>query len=165
VNDVSNATSRTPLPAQLRIVGWPDPIIDRLGFPPHHPYSELVWLPATGPAATLAWRRLAQLLEHSPDGFDLDVAQFAQDLGLGVGTGGHSIISRTLRRLAMFELAIFVDEQTCAVRRRIPPAPARHLRRLSPHLRRIHTALLASHDNERLGRERAAESTSLRRWA
>ena len=31
----------TPIPAQLTIVAWPDPIVDALGFPPHDPYSEM----------------------------------------------------------------------------------------------------------------------------
>ena len=141
-------TPRIPLPAQLRIVAWPDPVIDRLGFPPYDPYSELVWLPTLGPASTLAYRRLGSLLEQHPQGFDLDVADFARALGLGVGAGRDAALPRSLRRLARFELAVFVDEVTYAVRRRIPPAPARHLRRLSPEIRRIHTARLANHDAE-----------------
>ncbi len=31
----------TPIPAQLTIVSWPDPIVDALGFAPHDPYSEM----------------------------------------------------------------------------------------------------------------------------
>ena len=67
---------------------------------------------------------------------------------------------RTLRRLAAFGLARFDDADTYAVRRRIPPASASQLRRLSPELRRIHTALLARHDAQRL-----SSRTELRRGA
>lgn len=153
---------RTLLPAVLRVVPWPDPVIDRLGFPPHSPYSELVWLPTLGPASTLAYRRLAGLLQQHPEGFDLDVADFARAMGLGTGVGRDAPVSRTLRRLALFELAVFHDDSTYAVRRRIPPAPGRHLRRLSPQLQRIHIALTAGHDAERAAKERDA---TLRRGA
>ncbi len=149
-------TPRTALPDQLQIVAWPDPVIDRLGFPPQSGYSEIVILPSLGPASTLAWRRLASMLDQRPHGLDLDVAQFARDIGLGAGTGGDSILSRTMHRLVAFELARFVDPTTYAVRRRIPPASSSQLRRLSPELRRIHTALLARHDAERLAVRREA---------
>jgi len=145
----------TPIPTQLRIVAWPDPIVDALGFPPHDPYSEIAWLPILGPASTLAYRRMAGTLVHHPDGFTLDVAEFAQALGLGMGTGHNAPVCRTLRRVAAFGLARFDDPDTYAVRRRIPPVSASQLRRLSPELRRVHTALLARHDDRRLGGSRA----------
>ncbi len=135
----------TSLPARLYIVAWPDAVIDRLGFPPQSPYSEICWLPRLGPAATLAYRRLAGTLAHRPDGFDIDVVEFAQSLGLGTGTGAHAPVSRTLRRLACFELARFDDDATFALRRRIPPLSARQLGHLSADLQRIHHALLKRH--------------------
>jgi len=144
------STTDNPIPARLSVQAWPDPVVDALGFLPHDPYSELVWTPAIGPSAVLAWRRLAGTLIHQPDGFTLDVAEFAHALGLGAGTARNAPVSRTLRRLAAFHLARFVDEATYAVRRRIPPASSGQLRRLSPSLLRIHTALLARHDTARL---------------
>jgi len=138
----------TCLPARLHIVAWPDPVIDHLGFAPQSPYSEFCWLPRLGPASTLAYRRLAGTLSHRPDGFDIDTAEFAASLGLGTGTGAHAPVTRTLRRLVSFDLAVFVDQTTYALRRRIPPLSARHLGRLSPELQRIHAALLAAHHSE-----------------
>ncbi len=138
----------TSLPAHLHIVAWPDPVIDHLGFPPQSPYSEICWLPRLGPAATLAYRRLAGTLAHRPDGFDIDLVEFAQSLGLGTGTGAHAPVNRTLRRLAGFELACFVDDATYALRRRIPPLSAHQLRHLSADLQRIHHALLERHQAE-----------------
>ena len=106
--------------------------------------------PTLGPSAVLAWRRLAGTLLHRPDGFSLEVAELAHALGLGAGTAHSAPICRTLRRLVAFDLAPFVDEDTYAVRGRIPPASARQLTRLSPELRRLHTALLPRHDAQRL---------------
>lgn len=140
----------TPIPAQLAVVAWTDSVIDALGFAPHDVYSEAISVSFLGPSSTLAWRRLAGLLAHHPDGLTIDVADFAQSLGLGAGLGRGALVSRTLRRLVAFDLARFVDEGTYAVRRRIPPASSSQLRRLSPELQRVHTALLARHDAQRL---------------
>ena len=151
-------TPDNPIPAQLKVVAWPDPVLDALGFLPHDPYSELVATPTLGPSAVLAWRRLAGTLIHRPDGFTLEVAELAHALGLGAGTAHHSPICRTLRRLVAFDLARFVDDSTYAVRRRIAPASASQLRRLSPDLRRLHTALLARHDDQRLAAAQSART-------
>ena len=154
-------TTDTPIPAQLTVVAWPDPVVDALGFLPHDPYSELVWTPTLGPSAILAWRRIAGKLIDRPNGYALDVADFAHALGLGAGTAHHAPVCRTLRRLAVFGLARFDAADTYAVRRRIPPASTSQLRRLSPELRRIHQALLARHDTARL----ASRPEPLRRRA
>ena len=46
----------TPIPAQLAVVAWPDPVVDALGFLPHNPYSELVWTLMSGGGPRLgAW--------------------------------------------------------------------------------------------------------------
>ena len=42
-------TPDNPIPAQLKVVAWPDPVIDALGFLPHDPYSELVATPTLSP--------------------------------------------------------------------------------------------------------------------
>ena len=143
----------TPIPAQLTVVAWPDPVVDALGFLPHDPYSELLWTPTLGPSAILAWRRMAGTLIHRPEGYTLDIADFAQALGLGTGTAQHAPVCRTLRRLAVFDLARFVDADTYGVRRRIPPASMSQLRRFSPELQRLHQALLHRHDSARLARQ------------
>jgi hypothetical protein len=133
------------LPTHLQVVAWPDPVVDRLGFPPQSPYSELAWTPILGPASVLAYRRIAGGLLHRPDGYQLDVVELAQSLGLGTGTGIHARISRTLRRIEAFHLAFFPDDSTYAVRRRIPALSGQQLSRLSPELRRVHIALLDRH--------------------
>lgn len=113
----------------------------------------LLWTPTLGPSAVLAWRRMAGTLIHRPDGYTLDVADLARALGLGTGTAQHAPVCRTLRRLAVFDLARFVDPDTYAVRRRIPPASTSQLRRLGPELERVHKALLHRHDTARLARQ------------
>lgn len=143
--------TNTPIPAHLTVVAWSDPIVEALGFPPDHPYSELVWTSTLGPSGVLAWRQLARTVLANPEGFTLDVAQLAHSLGLGK-TGGQAPVCRTLRRLAVFGMASFVDERTYAVRRCIPPLSSSQLRRLSPQLNRVHIALLDRHDNDRLAR-------------
>ena len=63
------------LPLRLKVIAWPDPVIDALGFPATSAYSELAWTPILGPASVLAYRRLAGALQHRPDGYDIDVVE------------------------------------------------------------------------------------------
>jgi hypothetical protein len=125
------------LSTHLQVIAWPDSVIDRLGYPPQSTYTELAWTPILGPASVLAYRRIAGTLEHHPDGYRLDVVELSTSLGLGVGTGAQSTIARTLRRIAAFHLAVFTDDATYAVRRRIPPLSARQANQLSPNLARV----------------------------
>jgi hypothetical protein len=127
------------------VIAWPDPVIDRLGFAPQSTYTELAWTPILGPASVLAYRRIAGALEHHTDGYRLDIIELASSLGLGTGTGNSSPIARTLRRIAAFHLAVFVDDGTYAVRRRIPPLTARQANRLSPGLARVVTGYEQRH--------------------
>ena len=128
--------------SQLRIEPWPEPVIDRLGFPPHSPYLQL-WLPVVGPSVSWAWRLVASRLEHEPDGFDLDLVETARLLGLGAGTARNSAMWRTLQRATRFELAQWRGEDVLAVRLRIPPLPRRHLLRLPPVAQRAHHVWMA----------------------
>jgi len=44
-----------PSPAEaevIRIVGWPDPVIDRLGYDPRSLYVETFWLGILGPSSS-----------------------------------------------------------------------------------------------------------------
>ena len=41
-------TTDTPIPAQLTVVAWPDPVVDAVGFLPHDPANA-----RSGPSATL----------------------------------------------------------------------------------------------------------------
>ena len=41
------------LPDRIDVIAWLDPPIERCGFPPHHAYVELLWLPTIGPTANV----------------------------------------------------------------------------------------------------------------
>lgn len=144
------------IPTHLHVIAWPDSVIDRIGFAPLSIYTELAWTPILGPASVLAYRRIAGRLEHHPDGYRLDVVELAGSLGLGAGTGAHSTIARTLRRIAAFHLAVFVDDGTYAIRRRIPPLTGRQASRLNPRLARVVAGLEQRHRDDRATTARSA---------
>jgi hypothetical protein len=125
----------------LRITAWPDEVIDRIGHQPDSAYFEWLWLPRIGPSAAWAYRRLTSGLGARPEGYSVSLEELAHWLGLGRGTGAHSVVVRTLRRLSVFHLAIQVDGSTLELRRRVPPLTQAQLARLSPHLQRTHRHL------------------------
>ena len=122
----------------LRVMGWPDPVIDRLGYDPRSLYVETFWLGILGPTCTWLMRRFAAGLDDVPAGFDLDMADTARALGLGDRSGRQSPFRRSLARCVTFQMARREGPTTLAVRRRIPPMPRRHLERLPASLRERH---------------------------
>lgn len=136
--DTEATTPSTPAPETIRIVGWPDPVIDRLGYDPRSLYVETFWLGILGPTCTWLMRRFAAGLDDDPDGFDLDLADTARALGLGDRPGRQSPFRRALARCVTFEMARRQGSTTLAVRRRIPPMPRRHLQHLPDSLQDRH---------------------------
>lgn len=133
----ASAAQLEVLPPTLVVRPWLDPVVDSVGFDPRGLYAELFWLGTVGPTAMWLLRRLVSGFEHFPDGFELDLAETAQALGLGYTAGKAGPFMKALDRCAMFGLA----RSTPAgfhVRRRVPPLPRRHLDRLPPHLQRAH---------------------------
>ena len=129
----------SPFPDRLEIVGWDDPVVNAVGFPPHHPYVEMLWLPILGPSTTWLYRRLHIDAERTRA---LDLPELAAALGLSTATGANAPIQRTLQRLVLFGLAARHGNQL-AVRTTAPPLTQRHLDRLTPRLRAAHHALTA----------------------
>lgn len=123
---------------RLRIVPWADEVVDRLGFDPRSPYVELFWLGVLGPSTTWLLRRLAAGFDTDPDGFDLPLADTARALGLGDSTGRLAAFLRTVNRMVQFGMALGTGEAELAVRRRLPPLPARFLERLPAGLQDAH---------------------------
>ncbi|MHB1930398.1 MAG: hypothetical protein ACYCUG_13455 [Acidimicrobiales bacterium] len=123
---------------RLRITPWADEVIDRLGFDPRSPYVEQFWLGVLGPSTTWLLRRLAAGFDAEPDGFELPLVETARALGLGDSTGRSGAFLRTVNRMVQFGMAVGTGNAELAVRRRIPPLPARFAERLPPSLQEAH---------------------------
>ena len=130
-------TSPVPL---LTIRPWPDGVIDALGHDPRSMYVERFWLGILGPSTTWLLRHLANGLDTWPEGFDLDLAQTAQALGLGSKGGRHSPFMRALSRCCQFDVADARPDGVLAVRRKLPPLTRRQILRLPPELAAAHQA-------------------------
>lgn len=136
------ADKHAPFPeSRLRVVVWEDSLIERLGHDPRSIYVERYWLAILGPSATLLLRRLARDLEDVPDGFEIQTADLAQELGLGSRGGKHSPFWRSVDRICRFGGARrHLD--LLEVRRKLPPLTARQAQRLPGALRSAHQAWL-----------------------
>jgi hypothetical protein len=127
------------MPATISVTPWHDPVIDVLGHDPRSRYVETFWLPALGPTAVLLLRHLADRFDRNPKGLELTVADTSQALGVGQREGASSPLLRTLRRLVQFDLACEDPmSDLVAVRRNLPPVPARQLRRLPADVQAQH---------------------------
>ena len=104
----------------LRVEPWADPVIDAVGHDVRSLYVERFWLGVLGPSSTWLLRRLVAGLDDAPDGYDLDLALTATELGLGVRSGKHSPFVRSIERCCRFGAAHQVDDATLRVRRKLP---------------------------------------------
>lgn len=139
-----SAPSTPPDPPEtIRVVAWPDPVIDRLGYDPRSLYVETFWLGVLGPTSTWLIRRFAAGLDDDPSGFDLPLEDTARALGLGGRSGRHAPFRRALLRCVTFEVAKPLGPTTLAVRRKVPPLPRRHLQRLPLSLQQRHERWIA----------------------
>jgi hypothetical protein len=134
-----------PVPATDAVVGetvvvrpLADPVVDVHGYDPRSSYVELFWLGVLGPSSVWLLRRIAAGFEAWPDGFELDVHETADALGLAAGHR-NSTFTRTVMRVVSFGMARIAGDGL-EVRRRIPPLPSRHLARLPVSLRQAHRA-------------------------
>ena len=127
-----------PPTASLRVVPWPDSVIDTVGVDPRSNYVETYWLGVLGPSTTWLMRRLVAGLDTSPAGYDLNLVDTARSLGLGEGRGRNSPFVRALSRSVQFDLARSECDSVLAVRRRIPPLSRRQIVRLPESLQASH---------------------------
>ena len=128
------------VPATLGIEAWPDPVIDQVGYAVASPYVEQFWLGLLGPSSTWLLRRLVARLEESPEGFDLDLALTATELGLGVRAGRHSPFLRSIDRCCRFGAAQQIGAAVLRVRRKLPPLTRTQIARLPLALQQAHEA-------------------------
>jgi hypothetical protein len=128
---------QSPLAPTVVVRPWHDPVVESVGYDARSAYVELFWLGILGPTSTWLLRRLVTGLDAFPDGYELDLAETANALGLSLTAGVHSPFGKALNRCIMFGMAHEVAGGV-AVRRQIPPLSMRHLRRLPPHLQAAH---------------------------
>lgn len=121
----------------ITIRPWIDPVVDDDGHDVRSRYVETFWLGVLGPTATWLVRRFAAGLDQCPEGYELDLADTAQAMGLRFTAGRASPFSKALQRCVMFGLAHPVPSGL-AVRRRVPPVAVRHLRRMPERIQRAH---------------------------
>ncbi len=128
-----------PVPT-LAVRPWPDPVIDAVGHDVRSAYVERFWLSVLGPSASWLLRRLVAGFDDHPEGYDLDLALVATELGLGGRSGRHSPFFRAIDRCCRFGATQLVDEETLQVRRRLPPLTRAQITRLPKALRDAHQA-------------------------
>ena len=119
-----------------------DPAVDEHGYDPRSGYVELFWLGILGPSSVWLLRRLAGGFDAWPDGFELDVQETADALGLAAGHR-NSAFTRTVHRIVQFGMARIGDDGLY-VRRRLPTLGPRHLARLPTSLRDAHRTWTAN---------------------
>ncbi len=122
---------------EVRVTGWSDPVLDRLGHDPRSTYVEQFWLPIVGPSCLLLIRRLAAELERQPEGFTFDSAAWSLELGVGVKGGRNGPFWRAIERACRFG-ATYRNGPVLAVRRRLPPLTARQVDKLPRPLQEAH---------------------------
>ena len=126
-----------PLAPTLIVMPWHDPVVEAVGYDARSSYVELFWLGILGPTSTWLLRRLVTGLDAYPEGYELDLAETANALGLSLTAGAPSPFGKALNRCIMFGMA-HEAARGIAVRRQIPPLALRQLRRLPPHLQAAH---------------------------
>jgi hypothetical protein len=126
--------------ASLTVRPWSDPVIDAVGHDVRSPYVERFWLGLLGPSSTWLLRRLVAGLDDSPDGYELDLALTATEIGLGSRSGKHSPFLRSIERCCRFGAAHQVDATTLRVRRKLPPLTRTQIARLPAALQQAHEA-------------------------
>ena len=129
--------SDNSLAQTLIVMPWHDPVVEAVGYDARGPYVELFWLGILGPTATWVLRRLVMGLDAYPDGYELDLGETANALGLSLTAGAHSPFGKAMNRCVMFGMMHQVPDGV-AVRRQLPPLSMRHLRKLPTHLQAAH---------------------------
>lgn len=126
-----------PTPS-LEVGVWSDPVVDRLGHDPRSAYVERFWLPIMGPSTVWFLRRMADALDHHPEGFTLDLVETAHALGVGMRGGRNAPMVRTIDRSCRFGAARTHGRDAIEVRRRLAPLTRAQTERLPASLRAEH---------------------------
>jgi len=124
------------------VESWSDPVIDQLGHDPRSAYVEAFWLPILGPSSVWLLRRLADGLDRNPEGFELDLIDTAQSLGVGMRGGRNAPLLRTFERCCRFGAARMHGPTSLMVRRRLAPLTRAQTERLPQSLQARHDVWL-----------------------
>ncbi len=124
------------------VESWCDPVIDQLGHDPRSSYVETFWLPILGPSSVWLLRRLADGLDRNPEGFELDLIDTAQALGVGMRGGRNAPLLRTFERCCRFGAARMHGPTSLMVRRRLAPLTRTQTERLPQSLQARHDTWL-----------------------
>ena len=132
-----SAQAFAPTEPTLMVVPWHDPVVDHVGFDVRSAYVEMFWLNILGPTATWTLRRLVNGLDRYPLGYELDLDETANELGLSYSAATSNTFVRALQRCVLFGASQPITDGL-AVRRRLPPVAGRHLARMPAGLQREH---------------------------
>ena len=138
----SSLSEPSAAPELIHISVWPDPLIDRLGHDPRSAYVEQFWLSVLGPSTVWLLRHWANMLDHQPDGAEIDLALAARRLGLGHKGGRNSPLARSIIRACRFGAARAPGGGRLGVRRRLPPLNRCQIQRLPEELQLRHQEYL-----------------------
>jgi hypothetical protein len=118
-------------------------------FPVAHPYFEIVYGPAIGPAAVAVNRNLARHLAAAGGPVTVCPIQVALEVGLRSShsepLGRKSHLARALDRLAHHRLIQRLDDNLLGVVVTVPPMPDRWFAHLPDSARLSHDRILAEH--------------------
>lgn len=123
----------------LQIRAWQETPLDNRDQDPRSLYVEQFWLPILGPSATLLLRRLAMAFDTSPEGFDVDCASWALELGIGMRGGKNGPFWRSIDRACRFGAAQRTGD-VLLVRTKLAPLSMHQVSRLPNHLQAAHHA-------------------------
>lgn len=144
--------------AQLSILPWPDPFLDREGHDPRSPYAERFWLPTLGPSTYLMHRLLVGGFDRRPQGWALDPLEVSMALGLGPTSSRSAPFGKALIRLVRFRQAEVRPDGALAVRLHVPPLSARQVERLPAGLHAEHQRVAATFAELRARRAAASRT-------
>ena len=106
--------------------------------------------------STWLLRRIVGGLDEFPLGYELDLAETASAMGLSYTPAPSNPFTRAIQRCVMFGAAHLITGGV-AVRRKLPPVPERHLRRMPVHLQAAHSAWVAAGTHRAVAPDRRAE--------
>lgn len=121
----------------LIVIPWDDPVVDAVGHDARSAYGEFFWLNILGPTALWTLRRLVHGFDRYPLGYELDMSETANALGLSYSSGTSNTLMKALQRCVMFGVSQPFSHGL-AVRRHLPPVAARHLARMPLALQELH---------------------------